>query len=308
MAAPLVSINIPCYRQLPLARRAIESIRSQSFDDFEVTLLDDGASDEYRDYAASLGDPRVRYTRNPERLGAMHNMFAAIRAGRGRYTLAFHEDDLLGTNYLRAAIAILEAHPGCGFVACELHEFAAEPSAAELAHAWDGVSFDLIKTPADFLRGIFRGIEPMFGSIVYRRDALGGSSPAHDAFATLVDRPYLLSIMRTNQAAIIRAPLVWYRRHEESDGRHLAMSSDHVLRLFETYRAAFPTNWTRNDEALFYKYSRYWLPELHRLTPPARRPPRWRFLFEAWRRGLYRASSTTGLSQRFVKKLRSRQG
>ena len=66
---PLVSINIPCYRQLDYARRCLDAIRAQTFRDFAVTLYDDGESDEYRDYVAGLGDERVRYHRNPVRLG-----------------------------------------------------------------------------------------------------------------------------------------------------------------------------------------------------------------------------------------------
>src|SRR5713101_5266769 len=131
MSEPAVSINVPCYQQLNHARRAVDSMLAQSFADFEVTLLDDGASDEYRSYVESLGDARVRYCRNAERLGAMGNMFAAIESGRGTYTLAFHEDDLLSKDYLTAAVGIFESHPTCGFVACELREFINEPTAEE---------------------------------------------------------------------------------------------------------------------------------------------------------------------------------
>ncbi|HXD75508.1 MAG TPA: glycosyltransferase [Vicinamibacterales bacterium] len=117
---PLVSINIPCYRQLPLLTRALDSIRRQSHGSIDVNLLDDAASDDYRRYVESLGDPRVHYHRNPERLGAMHNMFSAIGAGRGEFTMAFHEDDLLSTTYIAAAAGILSREPRCGFVACQL--------------------------------------------------------------------------------------------------------------------------------------------------------------------------------------------
>ena len=172
MIPPLVSVNIPCYHQLEHARRSVDSMLAQTLGDFEITLLDDGASDEYRDYVASLGDARVRYQRNPERLGAMRNMFHAINAGRGNYSMAFHEDDLLGSHYLATAVRFLEDHPGCGFVGGELREFEAEPP----AESW--------RTPADppddravrirepiSCAAIFRGVELMFGSIVYRRSA-----------------------------------------------------------------------------------------------------------------------------------------
>jgi len=79
--ASLVSINVPCYRQLAQARRCVDSILAQSFRDFDLTLIDDGESDEYREYVRNIGDARVRYERNPSRLGAMGNMFQAITAG-----------------------------------------------------------------------------------------------------------------------------------------------------------------------------------------------------------------------------------
>jgi glycosyltransferase involved in cell wall biosynthesis len=85
---PLVSINIPCYNQLPLARRAVECVLAQSFTNIEVILHDDGASSEYERYVESLHDSRVHYQRNRERLGAMRNMFEAIESGRGKYTMS----------------------------------------------------------------------------------------------------------------------------------------------------------------------------------------------------------------------------
>lgn len=288
--SPLVSITLPCYRQLDLAKRAIESIRSQTYQNLEITLLDDAASDDYEAFVRSLGDPRVRYHRNPERLGAMKNMFAAITAGSGDYTMAFHEDDLLSSGYIAAAVGILQTNPSCGFVATQLQEFKQEPAAATLAQQIPHPAYEKLPTPADLIRGILRGTaDPMFGSVVYRRTALAGVTPDHARYATLVDRPFLLSIVERGwMAAVVREPLVWYRHHErDGDTRHMAMASDHILHLLDTYRSKLPTTLSNEDWALFFSYSGYWLFELYRLTPPDQRPPVWRFLFQAWRRGLY---------------------
>jgi len=300
MAPPLVSVNIPCYNQLDLARRTIESVLAQSLTDLEIILHDDGASEEYRSYVESLRDPRVSYRRNPERLGALRNMFAALDSGQGKYTMAFHEDDLLGTEYIAAADGILESHSSCGFVACHLQEFEQEPSIEDLARPAPKPAFELFENGTDFVRGILRGVEPMFGSVVYRRAALELVRPHHEAYATLVDRPYLLSIIKLGwSAAVIREPLVWYRRHGHGDTRHLAMTTDHILRLLRAYRRRFPEHWNKQDRALFLTYSGYWLFELYRLTPPSARPPVWRYLFKAWRMGLYdpRARGRFGLRQ-----------
>ena len=285
---PLVSIAIPCYHQLGEARRCVETVLAQSLVDFELTLLDDGASDEYRDYVQSLGDPRVRYQRNPERLGAMRNMFQAIVSARGKYALAFHEDDLLGRHFLSTAVGLLEAHPSCGFVAAELREFKAEPSNQQLAAAPAPPAYDVYASPADLVRAILGGIEPMFGSVVYRREALAGVTVEHDGYGTLVDRPFLLAIARQWSAAVMRDPLAWYRHHPDT-ARHKGMRADHILRLFTLYRSLLSQPMTATDEALFYRYSGYWLFRLYDLTPDDQRPAFARFLFQVWSLGLYQA-------------------
>jgi cellulose synthase/poly-beta-1,6-N-acetylglucosamine synthase-like glycosyltransferase len=297
---PRVSVNIPAYRQLPLARRAIDSVRSQSYPALEITIFDDAASDEYRDYIDSLGDPRLRYHRNAKRLGAMRNMFGAIAGGSGEFTMAFHEDDLLSTTYLEAAMALLRQDATCAFVACQLHEFGDEPASGELARTYSPVEAETFSTARDLLRGILRGVEPMFGSIVYRRSALQGVTADHDRYATLVDRPFLMSIMDAGwTCAVIQSPLVWYRRHGDGDTRHLAMTTTHVLNLLRTYREQLPRDWTEDDRTAFFKYTGYWLFELYRLTPPEQRPPVWRYLLRAWRDGVYspRARGRLGLRQ-----------
>jgi hypothetical protein len=260
--------------------------------------LDDGASEEYRRYVESIGDARVRYHRNPARLGAMRNMFQAITSGRGKYAFAFHEDDLLGSHYLAAATSILERDPSCGFVGAELREFEEPPPAEALQMRPEHPAVERFASGAEFLRAIFRGIEPMFGSIVYRRAAVTGLEAAHEEFATLVDRPFLLSMLGKWSGAIIREPLVWYGKHGEGDDRHRAMSTAHILRMFSLYRATLPERLSGEDRDLFYSYSGYWLFTLYRLTPPAGRSSLRRFVFEAWRDGLYNPRWSRGLGRK----------
>jgi glycosyltransferase involved in cell wall biosynthesis len=296
-AAPAISINIPCYRQLHYARRCVEGMLAQSFRDFELTLFDDAASDDYRTFVESLGDPRVRYHRNSDRLGAMRNMFGAIVAGRGRYVVAFHEDDLPAAGYLAASVEMLDANPRCGFVACSLREFVDEPPAADPDSAARAPV--MCAGPAEFVRAILCGVEPMFGAVMYRRDAVVAREPPHAGFGTLVDRPFLLSILENWSCAIIRQPaLAWYRHHDEADGRHLGMTSDHILRLFETYRRELGEPLSAQDKTLFLKYSGYWLMKLYRLAAPANRAPVRRFVADAIARGLFDVRYAAGYGRK----------
>jgi glycosyltransferase involved in cell wall biosynthesis len=298
VSEPAVAVNIPCYRQLDHLRRCMQSVLTQTLQDFEVTLLDDGAADEYRDYVAALGDPRVRYQRNPVRLGAMRNMFAAITAGRGRYTIAFHEDDLLGSSYLDTACRLLDADPSCGFVAAEMRAFDEEPTVEQLARPVDPSTIERYPDGAAFVRALLRGVNPMFGSVVYRRAAADGVVAQHDDYATLIDRPFLLTILDNWSAAVVRDGAVWYRAHGEGDQRHLAMTPQHILRLLARYRAALPAAWSDADRRLFYDFSGYWLFTLYRMVAPAERSSLRRFVVRAWRDGLYNPRWSRGCGRK----------
>jgi glycosyltransferase involved in cell wall biosynthesis len=285
-AAPLVSVNIPCYRQLHYFRECLDSVLSQTFDDYEVNVIDDAGDDEYRRYIESLGDPRIKYHRNERRLGAMANMFSAIMAGEAKYTLAFHEDDLLSPDYLHGAVEILESRPRCGFVAAEVREFR-DDSPPALVKTEGPMAHDVFESRAELLRGIFKGVEPMFGSVVYRREAVAGLHGDHERYGTLVDRPFLLSILDNWSAAVIREPVAWYRGHGEDDDRHEGMSAENILELLKTYRRSLPEKLHIRDEALFFPYAADWLMILYRLTPKDRKPSPAKFMFQAWRAGLY---------------------
>ena len=287
--APLVSINIPCYHQLAQARRCVDTVLAQSLGDFELTLFDDGASDEYRDYVQALGDPRVRYHRNPSRLGAMRNMFQAIAAGSGTYTLAFHEDDLLGRHFLATAVGVLETHPTCGFVAAELREFTEEPSDAQLA----AVPGDRAVRPVR-VAGRFRAGDPRrrradvrIGGLPPRRRSPACRSSTTPTGRWSIGRSCSRSWSRWS-GAVLRDPLVWYRHHPDG-ARHQGMHADHILRLFTLYRSFLPRPLSAADEALFYRHSGYWLFTLYDLTPDDQRPSFGRFLFRVWAAGLYQA-------------------
>ena len=295
---PLISINIPCYQQLEHAQRCLQSILGQTLQDFEVILLDDGASDEYKAWAAGLGDSRVRYVRNPERLGAIRNMFQAITAGSGRYTIAFHEDDRLGSHYLEAAVGILESDPACGFVGAEIQPFELDPAQSELDGPIPAPRIERYCDAEAFVRALMRGVNPMFGSIVYRRVAVETIVPAHEEYTTLVDRPFLLDVLASWSSAIVREPVVWYRAHGAADRRHDAMAPEHILRLFARYRAALPLRLTEVDRRLFYDFSGYWLFTLHCLVPAAAQWPLRRFALRAWRDGLYHPRWSRGMARK----------
>src|SRR5215211_4791039 len=67
--APLVTVVIPCYNQAHFLGEAIESVLSQSYEHFELIVVDDGSTDDTSEVATaySARDRRVRLIRQENR-------------------------------------------------------------------------------------------------------------------------------------------------------------------------------------------------------------------------------------------------
>jgi len=106
---PFFSITIPAYNRAYILDETLESIRKQTFENWEVIIVDDGSKDNTSDIAAKLGeiDARIRYVYqdNSERSAARNN--GATHA-RGRYLLFLDSDDAFTSEHLAEIYNLLE--------------------------------------------------------------------------------------------------------------------------------------------------------------------------------------------------------
>lgn len=98
VAEPLVSVVIPTYkRSTDLLSRAIASVRSQSYQNIEIIIVDDSTAafpqrDETESYIRSLNDDRIRYYQNDKNCGGCQTRNLGVSYARGEY-IAFLDDD-----------------------------------------------------------------------------------------------------------------------------------------------------------------------------------------------------------------------
>ena len=91
---PLVSILIPAYHERFFAE-ALTSARAQAYPALEIVVLDDSAGDGIERCVHDARDERVRYLRNPRRLGFHGNFTAAFLQARGEFIKFLNDDDRL---------------------------------------------------------------------------------------------------------------------------------------------------------------------------------------------------------------------
>jgi glycosyltransferase involved in cell wall biosynthesis len=106
---PRASICIPTLsaRRLPYLREAVASALGQTWSDIEVIISDDGKDPAIHDFAEeqTRADARVRYRRNPERLGLGGNWNAVAKDARGEYLVIIGDDDRLLPRFVEALLS-----------------------------------------------------------------------------------------------------------------------------------------------------------------------------------------------------------
>lgn len=113
---PRVSVIIPTYNRSAFVSEAIDSVLQQSFQDFELIVVDDGSTDGTNEVVARYqADSRVRYIYQPNRGGgAARN--TGIKGSAGRYIALLDSDDLWLSGKLELQVNALDANPDVAFV------------------------------------------------------------------------------------------------------------------------------------------------------------------------------------------------
>ena len=170
-----VSIVIPVYNAAALVGRCLDSVRRQTFADYEVVAVDDGSTDgSGRLLDEQAGDPRIRVVHQPNR-GQAAARNAALRLAQGDYVLMVDADDFIHPRLLELAVGAAESG-GLDFVAFGYRGAApeeVEAVAAEWAHDAAVPRPEALPPRAfDWFVGTRRTPTPW--QILYRRSTLAG--------------------------------------------------------------------------------------------------------------------------------------
>lgn len=110
---PWVSIGLPVYNGEDYLEDAIAAFLRQTFTDFELIISDNASSDRTeaicRSFAAQ--DPRIRYYRNAENIGAAENFNRVVHLAGGKYFKWAAHDDLCEPTFLERCVEVLDSDP-----------------------------------------------------------------------------------------------------------------------------------------------------------------------------------------------------
>jgi glycosyltransferase involved in cell wall biosynthesis len=112
---PLISVILPVYNCPQHIQEAVESVFSQTYDNFELILIDDGSTDDTPLILRQFTDQRVQLiTQQNQGLAAALNQ--GIRLSHGRYIARQDADDIALPERFSKQVAFMESHPNCALV------------------------------------------------------------------------------------------------------------------------------------------------------------------------------------------------
>ena len=115
---PKVSVVIPCYNQGHFILEAIDSVLTQTYEDYEIIVVNDGSTDSNTiRILNAINNPKILviHTKN-EGLSSARN--TGIKNSVGEYILPLDADDKIGDNYLEKAINIFNTVDNLKIVYC----------------------------------------------------------------------------------------------------------------------------------------------------------------------------------------------
>jgi len=112
----LVSIIVPTYNRSHLIGEAIQSVIDQSYENWELIIVDDGSTDDTRKRVEEFKDDRIRYyfIEHSGIIGNVRNV--GLRYVRGDYIAFLDSDDIWLPNKLDYQLSLLKKYPHTSFV------------------------------------------------------------------------------------------------------------------------------------------------------------------------------------------------
>lgn len=111
---PKITVLLTVYNRESISR-TIESILSQTFQDFELLIIDNASTDNTQSIIKSYSDNRIRLYINEKNMGQTYSLNRGLTLARGEYIARIDADDICLPKRLEIQAEFLDKNPEFGF-------------------------------------------------------------------------------------------------------------------------------------------------------------------------------------------------
>src|SRR5215468_416102 len=206
--AARVSVIIPAYNRADLIGETIQSVLNQTFDDFEIIIVDDGSTDSTKEVVSSFDGPiKYLYQENRGRSCARNRGF---EVSGGDYVCFLDSDDVLKPGMLERQVSLLDSNSHLGFVYSD-YQFINQTG--EILPVPESFSRHPLRRGRIFRFLIYFDFIPP-SSVLSRRDCIDKIGLFESSLEPAEDLDWLLRMTSLYETDYVPEPLFLFRKHD----------------------------------------------------------------------------------------------
>ncbi len=251
---PRVSVLVTTFNGGKFVLETIDSLLDQTFDDFELIIVDDASTDSTFDLLTAYNDPRIRLFRNIENLGISRTRNRALAHARGEYVAANDQDDISTPDRLEKEVAFLDQNPRVGLVAA---------AAAELRGAKRRSLYKPEMRPHVLAWRLFTRCSIVHSTICFRRSLAESENIRYEPeYHFAEDFVLFHRFSKAGDIVVLPDELVTYREHEASasSSHSDVMNENGMLFLRQAYEVELGLSISRDENRLLWRTFMLWSP------------------------------------------------
>jgi glycosyltransferase involved in cell wall biosynthesis len=269
---PKVSVIIPNYNHARFLRQRIDSVLGQTYQNFELILLDDCSTDESRSIIGECADdPRIRMEFNEKNSGSSFKQWnKGVRLAGGEYVWIAESDDYADERLLERLVSILDAEPEVTFAYCRSWRVD-EKDQKDGFGDWylDGLDPDRWKADfradgAEECRKYFMPMNPVpnASAVVFRKSAYERAGGADEGLRMCGDWKLWAAMALGGRIAYLGEPLNYHRFHDASVRSQSLQGRVDVTEILQVIRWILSQITLTEDarEKMCDGLSCYWIP------------------------------------------------
>lgn len=251
--ASKLSVTLLNYNYAQYLPGCIESILSQTFRDFDLTIIDDCSTDGSREIIARyLEDPRVRFIAHQQNAGFIASLVEGTEAGVAPYFTVISADDIiLSPRAFEQQMTLLLSNPDASFAygAWTYIDPAGDPikdvQPFATDHVWTG--------EAEF-RELSAGHYVLHTGTILRRDAYYAAGGYDTTLKYTLDNSLWVLLCGQGDVAYVAEPIYGYRTHGANASHSDAAirgTVDEMVRMVDAGFEALPECPTKHDRRVY---------------------------------------------------------
>lgn len=219
---PLISVILPVYNRTEYISQAVDSVISQTYDNWELIIADDASNQETESFLKQYTKiAKVKVTRNLHNIGLFPNLNKAIESSQGEYIVILCSDDFFLSNCLEDSVNLLLKYPQAGLLLSPLIAVDAEGNKLKCKNVEDFSQF-ASHTPRLFKPSEFLPLLLKSGSINGNITRLFFTKNLHykvkgfrENWQHAADWEWLYRVATDNHILVINKPLAIIRNHQK---------------------------------------------------------------------------------------------